>query len=86
MGLAHQARMQQPSKVTSIRTACIISLIALLAAALALQDISHGEIDVTLEWHVVQASFAIMLVFHVLNLGPLHQGRTNGSTAAPDIR
>jgi hypothetical protein len=86
MCLAHQARMQQPVKMTVSRTACVISLVALVAAVLALADISHGESDVTLEWHVVQASFAIMLVFHILMLRLLRQRGGNGSTAAPDIR
>ena len=53
------------------RAAGVVSLTALVLAALALTDISHGEADVTLEWHMVQAAFAIVFVFHVLSLRSL---------------
>jgi hypothetical protein len=43
-----------------------ISLLALVLAALALQDIYHGETDLWLEWTVVRTAFAIAAVFHVL--------------------
>ena len=56
-------------KVT--RAVGVVSLAALVLAALALTDISHGEADVTLEWHMVQAAFAIVFVFHVLSLRTL---------------
>ena len=60
--------MNKPRETRFARTASIISLGALVLAALALTDISHGEVDATLEWHIVQAAFAIMLTSHILSL------------------
>lgn len=51
-----------------------ISLLALVLAALALQDIYHGETDLWLEWTVVRTAFAIVAVFHALALRALRSG------------
>ena len=51
-----------------VRSAGVISSVALLALFLALKDISHGEADVTLEWLIVQVSLVIILVYHVLSV------------------
>ena len=57
------------------RTACRLayrlgwlSIIAILAAGMALQDIYHGEADLTLEWSVLRISFLIIIAFHALAL------------------
>lgn len=41
-----------------------LSLLAVLGMALALQDISHHEPDLTLEWRVVRVAFLVILAFH----------------------
>lgn len=38
----------------------IVSLLAVVASHLALTDIRHGETEATLEWRVLQISFALM--------------------------
>ncbi len=43
-------------------------MIAILVASLALQDIYHGEADVTLEWTVVRIPCLIIVAFHALAL------------------
>ena len=43
-----------------------ISMLALVLAALALQDIFHGETDLRLEWAMVRVAFAILVAFHVV--------------------
>lgn len=78
--------MQEPNKIKLIRTACVISLTALVLAGLALKDISRGEADVNLEWNVVQAALGVMLVFHILNLWLLRRRGGSPSAAAPDVR
>jgi hypothetical protein len=53
---------------TSIRFSfglCLISGIALFLSNLALMDIGHGESDVTLEWRILQISYAVFILFHV---------------------
>jgi hypothetical protein len=40
-----------------------LSLLAVLIAHLALTDIYHGEVDVTLEWSVVRICVLVLLVF-----------------------
>ena len=59
----------------TLRTACrvslwlgVLSVLAILAAHLALQDIYHGEADVSLEWNVLRVSFLIIITFHVFAL------------------
>ena len=51
----------------------IVSLVAILAAHLALTDIRHGEADLTLEWNVLRVSFVIVIAFHVTALRALRQ-------------
>ena len=41
----------------------LLSLVAGLAAHLALTDIYHHEADVTLEWNIVRVSALILLTF-----------------------
>jgi hypothetical protein len=52
----------------TLRTACRVSLwlgflsvLAILAAHLALQDIYHEEVDVSLEWNALRVSFLIIV-------------------------
>lgn len=66
----------------TLRTACrvslwlgVLSVLAILAAHLALQDIYHGEADVSLEWNVVRVSFLIIITFHVFALIAAWKGR-----------
>jgi hypothetical protein len=44
----------------------VLSLIAIVFAHLALSDIHHGEEDLTVEWNVLRASFAIIAAFHAV--------------------
>lgn len=46
----------------------VMSVMAVILANLALQDIYHGEPDLTLEWRAVRVSFLIILVFHAFAL------------------
>jgi hypothetical protein len=46
----------------------VLSLLAVVVAILALQDIYHGEADLILEWMVVRLSFVVITIFHVLAL------------------
>jgi hypothetical protein len=57
------------------RTACRLayrlgwlSILAILAAGLALQDVYHREVDLTLEWIVLRISFLIIIAFTALAL------------------
>ena len=59
----------------------ILSLIAILAAHLALTDIRHGEADLTLEWNVLRMSFLIILAFHVTALRALRQANRSRDRA-----
>jgi hypothetical protein len=45
-----------------------LSLAAVLIAGMALQDIYHGEADLTLEWRVLQVSSLLILSFHAFAL------------------
>jgi len=56
-----------------VRAAGVTSSVALLAMFLALKDISHGEADVSLEWHMVEIALLVILIFHVLALRMLHR-------------
>jgi hypothetical protein len=65
----------------TFRTACRVSLwlgaasvLAILAASMALQDIYHGEPDLTLEWSVVRVSFLIIVAFHAAGLAAAWKG------------
>jgi uncharacterized membrane protein YidH (DUF202 family) len=53
----------------------VASAAALVAAHLALTDISHGEADVTLEWNVLRAAFVVIGAFHVAGLAALRRAR-----------
>lgn len=48
--------------------------LALLLAAMALQDIYHAETDVRLEWAVVRSAFAVLALFHVVAFRALRRG------------
>ena len=60
-----------------------LSIIAILAAVLALQDIYHGEADVTLEWTVLRISFLIIIAFNALALRAL-RNTIRESDSRPD--
>jgi hypothetical protein len=51
---------------TQIRVTIVLgalSLLAVVIAHLALTDIYHGEVDVTLEWSIVRICALVLLVF-----------------------
>ncbi len=52
-----------------------LSLLACLAAHLALTDIYHGEADVTLEWSIVRACALVLLAFVGMTLFTLTRAR-----------
>lgn len=67
----------------TLRTACRVvlwlgaaSLLAILTAHLALQDIYHGETDVTLEWRALRVSFLVIVAFHAAALVAAWKGLT----------
>ena len=41
----------------------VLSLLATIVAHLALTDIYHGEIDVTLEWNILRACALVFMAF-----------------------
>ena len=43
----------------------VLSVLAVLISHLALTDIRHGEPDLSLEWRVLQISFAVIIAFQV---------------------
>ena len=45
-----------------------LSLLAIVAAHLALTDIYHGGPDLALEWRALQIAFAVIIAFHVAAL------------------
>ena len=61
--------------MASARTVAIwlglLSAVGLVLQALALQDISHGEADVMLEWTFVRLAYATSVAFHVFALRAL---------------
>jgi uncharacterized BrkB/YihY/UPF0761 family membrane protein len=66
----------------TLQTACqvtiglgVVSALAVLVALLALQDIYHGEADLSLEWNVVRAAFLIIIVFHAFALATVRKSR-----------
>ena len=68
----------------TLRTACRVvlwlgaaSLLAIVAAHLALQDIYHAETDLTLEWRVLRVAFLIILAFHAAALVAAWKGVTS---------
>ena len=46
----------------------VLSVLAVVVANLALQDIYHREPDVMLEWRLLRVSFLIIIVFHAFAL------------------
>lgn len=50
-----------------------MSLLSLVLAALALQDIYHGETDLRLEWAVVRTAFGVAALFHVVAMRALRR-------------
>lgn len=44
------------------------SVLAMIAAFLALTDIGHGEPDLALEWTVLRAAAIVIAAFHALAL------------------
>ena len=46
----------------------MLSMFSVLLGILALQDIYHGEADLTLEWLMVRVSFGAIIIFHVFAL------------------
>ena len=64
-----------------VRAAGVSSFVALVAMFLALRDIWHGEADVSLEWHMVEISLLVILVFHLLVLRMLYRLGKNEVTA-----
>jgi hypothetical protein len=57
-------RLRTASRVTLVLGA--FSVVAMLAASVALQDIYHGEPDLTLEWRVLRVASLVIVAFHVL--------------------
>jgi hypothetical protein len=51
-----------------------LSLVAMLIAGMALQDIYHGEPDLTLEWRALQVSSLLILAFHAFALMAVWKG------------
>ena len=46
----------------------LVSILALFLAFMALQDIYHGEADLTLEWSALRLSFLVIIAFHATAL------------------
>ena len=67
----------------------VLSVVAVGAAALALQDIYHGEEDLTLEWSVLRVAFLIIILFHAVALLALRKtidaARANGQSDRPGL-
>ena len=42
-----------------------VSALAIVASHLALTDIWHGEVDVSLEWNVLRLAALVIIVFHM---------------------
>jgi hypothetical protein len=62
----------------TLRKACQVSLLlgafsvlAILGSILALQDISKGEADLSVEWNFLRVSFLIIIAFHASALAAL---------------
>ena len=51
-----------------------LSLVAIVLANMALQDIYHQEADLGLEWGIVRLSFLFIIAFHVVALRALWAG------------
>jgi hypothetical protein len=48
-----------------------LSVLAMLGSILALQDISKGEADLSVEWNFLRVSFLIIIGFHASALAAL---------------
>lgn len=59
-------RLRTASRLTLVFGA--FSVVAMVAASLALQDIYHGEPDLTLEWRILRVASLVILAFHGLAL------------------
>ena len=57
---------------------CGVSVIAVIVAVLALQDIYHNEADLSLEWAALRVCFAIIIVFHVVGFRALRRALSQG--------
>ena len=58
----------------------VLSLAAVVLSQAALTDIYHGEADVTGEWRAVQASFVVIIGFHLAAIAMLWRNGRKGST------
>ena len=43
-------------------------MVTVVLSIMPLQDISHGEVDLTLEWMMLRVSLVVNIIFHVLAL------------------
>ncbi len=50
-----------------------LALIAIGLSHLALTDIAHGEVDVSLEWNVLRAAALVILMFTAFSLVTLRR-------------
>jgi uncharacterized BrkB/YihY/UPF0761 family membrane protein len=46
----------------------ILSLFSMVICVMALQDVFHGESDLSLEWQIVRLGFSIIFIFNVFVL------------------
>ena len=58
--------LRKACQVALILGAC--SVLAIIGSLLALQDISKGEADLSLEWNFLRVSFLIIILFHAFAL------------------
>lgn len=47
-----------------VLTLGVLSTVALVVSFLALTDIAHGEVDLTLEWSVLRVCALVIVLFH----------------------
>lgn len=63
----------------------VVSVVAIGVSHLALTDIWHGEGDLSIEWTVLRASAAVVVLFHVAALvtliGVVRRGRRSPDVA-----
>ena len=55
---------------------CFSSL-GIIASVLALNDIFHGEPDLSLEWSILRVSFLLSIAFHVASVVALSRSGTS---------
>lgn len=63
------------ARQVSLALGCL-SVLGIVLALMALQDIYHGEPDLTLEWSMVRISFLIIITFHGCALVALWKSQT----------